>query len=107
MMGIHDIFPPDANNENNSISLKTLIKGDGQYPTQKCLLGSDFDRDEKKLWLKDTKQKTLLQILYSWPRTAWQTNLGIPFQEFESVIAKIRQSSVQSNLKSTFVIGKI
>jgi hypothetical protein len=44
------------------------------------------------LWLEDSKRKTLLQILHSWLYTARQTSLGIPFQEFESLIAKIRHA---------------
>jgi hypothetical protein len=89
MMGIHDIFPPDAHHENDPILLKNLLKGDGQYSTQKCLLGFDFNGDKNTLRLEDSKLKTLLQILHSWLGTARQTSLGIPFQEFESVIAKI------------------
>ena len=89
MMGIHDIFPPDKNDVNDPILLKKLLKGDGQYSTQKCLLGFDFDGNDKTLWLEDNKQKTLLQILHSWLRTARKTHLGIPFHEFESVTAKI------------------
>jgi hypothetical protein len=38
IMEIHIIFPPDANNKNDPISLKKLLEGDGQYSTLKCLL---------------------------------------------------------------------
>jgi hypothetical protein len=91
MMGIHDVFPPDDVDENNPISLKKLLKGDGQYSTEKCLLGFDFNGDDKTLWL-EAKRQALLTILHGWLRTARCTNLRIPFSEFESVIAKIRHA---------------
>jgi hypothetical protein len=47
MLGIHNIFPPDANDKNNPILLKKLLKGGGQYSTQKCHLGFNFDGDIK------------------------------------------------------------
>jgi hypothetical protein len=81
MMGIHDISPPCENSVNNPISLKKLLKGDGQYSTQKCFQCFDFDSGVKMLWLENNKQKTLLQILHTWLRTAWQTHLVILFQE--------------------------
>ncbi len=40
--GIHDVFPPDAEDSNNLISEKKLNKGEGRYETQKTLLGFDF-----------------------------------------------------------------
>jgi hypothetical protein len=92
MMGIHDVFPPNDLDENDPISLKKLLKGDGQYSTEKCLFGFDFNGDDKTLWLEDAKQQALLTILHGWLRTACHTNLGIPFSEFKSVIAKIRHA---------------
>jgi hypothetical protein len=38
MMEIHDVFPPNANNSNNPISKKKLIKDEGQYSAQKFYL---------------------------------------------------------------------
>jgi hypothetical protein len=55
MMGIHDVFPPDDMDENDPISLKKLLKGDSQYSTKKYLLGFNFNRDDKTLWLEDAK----------------------------------------------------
>jgi hypothetical protein len=49
MMRIHNIFPLDAHDKNNPTLLKKLLKGKGQYSTQKCLLCFDFDKDKKML----------------------------------------------------------
>jgi hypothetical protein len=43
MTGIHDVFPPDADDSNDPISKKKLLKCEGQYSTHKTLLGFDFD----------------------------------------------------------------
>jgi hypothetical protein len=43
MTGIHDIFPVDVVNGIDPISEKQLLKGEGQYPLFKMLLGFDFN----------------------------------------------------------------
>jgi hypothetical protein len=43
MRGIHDIFPADMVDSNDSMSEKKLKKGDGRHSTLKSLLGFDFD----------------------------------------------------------------
>ncbi len=48
MKGIHDVFPEDADEENDPISLKKLRQGDGRYSTRKCILGFDFDGDASR-----------------------------------------------------------
>ncbi len=48
MMGIHNMFPPDANDSNNPISERKLIKDEGRYSTQKTL-GLNFDRLAKTM----------------------------------------------------------
>ncbi len=55
MHGIHDVFPPDAEDSNDSISEKKLNKGEGRYETQKMLLGFDFDGEGKMMWLEAAK----------------------------------------------------
>ena len=42
MTGIHDVFPKDAVDSNDSISEKKLIKQEGWYAMLKTLLGFDF-----------------------------------------------------------------
>jgi hypothetical protein len=45
--GIHDVFPPSADNERDPISLKKLQKGNGTHDTTKCLLGFEFNSFKK------------------------------------------------------------
>ena len=89
MHGIHDIFPPDEDDSNDPISAKKIKKGEGKYDTRKTLLGFDFDGKGKTMWLESAKQEKLLTILRGWIWTGTQGNLGIPFGEFKSTIAKI------------------
>jgi hypothetical protein len=93
MTGIHDIFPADdENDEDDPISEKKLKKLEGQYSTVKTLLGFDFDGISKTMWLEAAKREKLLTILRGWIRTRQRGSAGIPFNEFELTIAKIRHA---------------
>ena len=92
MHGLHDVFPPDACQEQDPISVKKLEKGKGRYSTKKCILGFDFDGVEKTLWLEHEKRAVLLTVLHQWIRSSKKAHSGIPFGEFESVTAKLRHA---------------
>jgi hypothetical protein len=92
MTGIHDVFPPDNDDNNDPISEKKLKKGEGTYSTRKTLLGFNFNGEEKTMWLEEAKQEKLLTILKGWIRTGKCRTTGIPFTEFESTISKIRHA---------------
>jgi hypothetical protein len=66
MHGIHDVFPADDNDKNDPISEKKLIKGEGEMSTTRTILGFNFDRIKKTMWLESTKRYQLLTILHSW-----------------------------------------
>jgi hypothetical protein len=91
MTGIHDVFPANINDGDDPISKKKLLKGDGQYSLMKTLLGFDFDGNRKTLWLEEEKRAKLLTILHQWLRATSRKH-GIPFNEFESVVAKLRHA---------------
>ena len=91
MTGIHDVFPADLHDNNDPISEKKLLKGEGQYSMLKTLLGFDFDGNRKTLWLEEEKRAKLLTILHQWLR-ATSRERGVPFTEFESVVAKLRHA---------------
>jgi hypothetical protein len=92
MHRIHDVFPADDNNANDPISKNKLMKGEGAMSTTKTILGFDFDGMEKTMWLEFAKRNQLLMILHSWIQTSKRSAHGIPFKEFESVLAKIRHA---------------
>jgi hypothetical protein len=92
MHGIHDVFPPNNNDDEDSISEKKMKKGEGLYDTEKTLLGFDFDGDAKTMWLESAKREKLLTILKGWIRTGKRGSAGIPLGDFESTIAKIRHA---------------
>jgi hypothetical protein len=91
MTGTHDVFPVDLVDSNDLISKKKLLKGEGQYSLFKTMLGFDFDGKRKMMWLEEEKRAKLLKILHGW---LWGSsrNRGIPFGEFESVVAKVRHA---------------
>ena len=94
MEGIHDVFPADDNDETDPIALKKLKKKDGMWMLVKDILGFTFDGDDKTLWLEEPKRHALLVLLKGWLRTSRRTNRGIPFDEFESVLSKIRHAFI-------------
>ena len=92
LAGIHDVFPADNVDENDPISLKKLKKKDGQWALTKDILGFTFDGEKKTLILEEPKREFLLVILQKWLRGARRQHCAIPFNEFESVVAKLRHS---------------
>jgi hypothetical protein len=92
MTGIRDVFPADRCDSNDPISEKKLRQLDGEYATRKTILGFEFDGDNKSLWLKEAKRAHLLTVLHGWIRSSKSGGTGIPYKEFETVVAKIRHA---------------
>ncbi len=92
MTGIHDVFPEAKNNNNNPISLHKIKKGESQLPMKKMLHRFKFNCDKKKLWLKHKNKDKLLHMLHQWLWLSRKQNTGIPFDEFQSVISKLRHA---------------
>ena len=92
MTGIHDVFPTDADDSNDSISERKLKQQEGQFSTQKTLLGFDFNGTAKTMWLEEAKRKKLLTVLKGWIRAGERGTAGIPLKEFESVTHKLRHA---------------
>jgi hypothetical protein len=90
--GIHDIFPPRSENDDDPVSFKKITKGDGTWLLQKDILGFTFDGKGKTIWLEAQKRDALLTILHQWLRASRASHAGIPFVEFESVVAKVRHA---------------
>jgi hypothetical protein len=93
MCAIHDIFPPDDVNANDPISFKKLLQKEGSWDIIKEILGFVFDGAEKTLWLSDGKRDALIATIKAWLRSSRKNaRFGIPFQEFRSVIYKVRHA---------------
>ena len=91
MAAIHDVFPANNINGDDPISEKKLKKGEGTISTNKLLLGFEFDGINKTLWLESEKRDVIVTTLHKWIR-AGSRHQGIPFKEFESIMAKIRHA---------------
>jgi hypothetical protein len=92
MTGIHNMFPPNVNDNCYPISEKKLIQGEGCYSTQKTPLGFGFDGVNKTMWLEGAKREKLLTLLMSWVRMGTRGMAGILFKEFESTVAKMQHA---------------
>jgi hypothetical protein len=91
MTGIHDVFPTNIIDSDNPILEKKLLIGEGQYSFVKTLLGFDFDGNCITMWLEEGKRAKLLTKLHSWIQ-ADSLKWGVPFQELESMAAKVRHA---------------
>ena len=94
MHGIHDVFPSNEDDNEDAISLKKLRKHEGTWMLRKEILGFEFYGEEKTLWLEEGKRNVLLTVLKGWIRASAVTNAGVPFEDFRSVIAKIRHAFI-------------
>jgi hypothetical protein len=94
MTGIHDVFPGAKNENDDPISLQKMKNGESQLSLKKTHLGIEFDGDKNILWLKHTKRDKLLHMLYQWLRLSCKQNAGIPFNEFQLVISKLRHAFI-------------
>ena len=91
MSGVHDVFPEDEVDENDPLSLKKLIKEEGMWDVVKNILGFTFDGERKAMWLEEDKRDAIITVVHGWIRHAKYRG-GIPFEEFESIIAKVRHA---------------
>ena len=94
MNGIHDVFPADESDDDDAISLKKLLKLEGMWAKVKDILGFTFDGINKTIWLEAPKRDALLTKLTAWLRHAERSGAGIPFEEFQSVISKLRHAFI-------------
>ena len=92
MHGVHDVFPPNEDANNDALSFKKLLKLEGMWALVKDILGFTFDGLEKTIWLEEPKRDALLTTLQGWLRAAHRREAGVPFGEFQSVIAKLRHA---------------
>jgi hypothetical protein len=92
MRGVHDVFPADEKDEDDPLSLKKLLKKEGEWALLKDMLGFTFDGEQKTMQLEEPKREFLLAIMQSWIRMAEQKRGGVAFAEFKSVMAKVRHA---------------
>ena len=93
MYGIHDVFLPDDDVDNDPISRKKLNKGEAVWANVKEILGMTFDGTEKTIWLAADKRDALIRTLHTWIRMAKRGG-GVLFEEFRSVMAKTQHAFI-------------
>jgi hypothetical protein len=96
MHGIHDVFPPHEDPDQDSLSYKKIKKGEAAWAVRGDLLGFTVDGGigPKSIWLEEPKRDKLLVILQQWIRAGNTRGAGVEYAEFRSVIYKIRHAFV-------------
>jgi len=94
LTGIHDVFPVDKDDAEDTISLKKLKQLEAMWALHKDVLGFTFDDVEKTIWLKESKHDALLTVLAQWLRASERSRAGVPYDEYQSVITKLRHAFI-------------
>ena len=94
MKGIHDVFLENADDEEDSISLKNLKKQQAQWNLENEVLGFHLCCIKNTIWLEAKKRDALLLTLSKWIQGAnkgqLQDGIGaIKFKSFQSVTSKL------------------
>ena len=63
MHGVHDVFPADEDDDNDPLSMKKLLKLEGDWALLKEILGFEFDGVEKTMQLEPKKRDALLEVM--------------------------------------------
>ena len=84
MHGIHDVFPPNEDNNYDPISYKKLLKGEGVWMLEKEILGFMFngEANHHTICLPDEKRHAPITIITQWLRSTRDVIRGIPFEAF-------------------------
>ena len=92
MPGIHDVFLPKKNDEEDAISLKKILKKEAAWAIIKNVLGLEFDGNpgEHTIWLTEDRHTDILTKLRKWIREGEHRKKVIPFEEFRTYLAKLR-----------------
>jgi hypothetical protein len=96
MAGVHDVFPPCADDKEDPISLRKLEKREGTWNPIKDILGFEFNGNvgRKDMILEGPKREILLTVLKQWIRCGEVGSSGIPFQDYKSVLQKLRHAFI-------------
>jgi len=96
MTGVHDVFPPNEDAEEDPLSLKKLKKREGTWHPIKDILGFEFNGSigRKDMILEGPKRELLLTVLTKWIRSGELGTSGVPFAEYKSVLQKLRHAFI-------------
>ena len=91
--GIHDLFPPDEDDNEDPVSLKKLLKGDGAWELRKELLGWIFDGRYKTIELAPSKVADRLALLDDCLKQA-RRGKSIPMDTFQKLVGKLQDTAM-------------
>ena len=70
MTGIHDMFTPDKDDQEDAISIYKMLKKEAAWTTVKNVLGFEFDGNpgEHTMWLTEDRRTDILTKFKKWIR---------------------------------------
>ena len=96
MTGIHYVLSLDKDDNKDEISLKKILKYEGDWAIKKNVLRFDFDGNpgEHTIWLIENRRTDILTRFKKWIREAEHIKKGIPFEEFRNYLEKLRNAFI-------------
>ena len=94
--GIYDVFPPDKDDGKDAISLKKILKKERAWAIIENVIGFEVDGNprEHTIWLTEYRCADILEKLKKWIREGDHRKKGIPFEEFRTYLAKLRNAFI-------------
>ena len=82
MTEIHDVFPPDKDDKEDSIPLKKIMKNESAWEIIKNVLGFEFDINpgEHTIWLTEDRRTDIPTKTKKWIREGEHRKNGTPFE---------------------------
>jgi hypothetical protein len=92
MHGVHDVFPPNVDDNDDPLSPKKLKKREGTWNPIKDILGFEFNGNigRKDMILEGPKRELLLTVLKKWIQSGEEGTLA----EYKSVLQKLQHAFV-------------
>ena len=83
------MFPSNDDDDEDPISVKKLIKLDGQWDIEKELVECTFEGIKNSMVLEEKKMITIIVVLKEWLRS----RRGVPFSELHKAVAKVMNAA--------------
>ena len=96
MTGTHDMFPPDKYDKEDAISLKNVLKKNlhGQLLIMCWNLNLTKYPVEHTIWIIEDLSTDILNKFEKWIREVEHGKEGIPFEDFQTYLAKLRYAFI-------------
>ena len=94
--GIHDVFPPDKDNDKDEISFKEILRKEGAWQVIMNVLGFNFYRNTggHTIWITEDLRTNISEKLKKWISEGENRKKGTPFEEFKTYLCRTKNAFI-------------